>query len=129
MDSQVVAQVVVGAGFAYILQWVKKAEWFPWLTRHSTDGWKVIVSAVIAAASAFAIDFKWDSGAGSLMITGLTFAHAWNGLVAFGVSFLAQHGTYKALIEPKQVAKELAVTTAQTDKTLIKEVQKVGDTV
>ena len=98
MMDQVTAQVVIGALFAYVLQWLKKATWFPLFEENSARAWKVAVSGLIAAGTAASINFSWQATGGVLTISGVTGAHVWNALVAFGVSFLSQHGTYEVLI-------------------------------
>jgi len=103
------AQVVLGAAFAYILQWLKKASWFPVLTEQSSKGWKVTVSAIVAAATAASIDLDWQQAQGVLTISGLTWDHTWNALIAFGVSWLSQHASYELLVKAPS-AKLPAVT-------------------
>ena len=97
--DQISAQVVFGALMAYVLQSLKRASWFPILTEQSTKAWKIGLSAIIAAAAAFAINFQFDASHGILTISGLTWDHAWNGLVTFGVSFLSQHSSYELLVK------------------------------
>jgi hypothetical protein len=102
--DQTTAQVVIGSLMAYILQWLKQAPWFPILTEQSAKWWKVAVSAVVAALTAAGIDYSWEAASGTLILTGMTFDHVWNALIAFGVSFLSQHAAYEALINKGDTA-------------------------
>ena len=101
MDTMT-AQVVLGALAAYVLQWLKRASWFPLLTENSTKAWKVLLSGIVAAATALSINFDWASATGTLTISGLTWPHIWNGLIAFGLSFLSQHTSYELLVRPSE---------------------------
>jgi hypothetical protein len=97
MDD-VTAQVVLGALAAYLLQWLKKASWFPVLTDQSTKLWKVTCSAIVAAGTALGLSFDFQATQGVLTISGLTAANVWNAVMAFGLSFLAQHSSYELLV-------------------------------
>lgn len=97
-------QVVVGVAVTYLLQWLKKATWFPLLSEQSAKIWKVLLSAAIAAASALGIAAQWNGPAGELLITGLTGAAILNALIAFGVSFISQHASYELLIHSQNGA-------------------------
>jgi hypothetical protein len=104
VDEQTLLQILVGLAVSYLLQRLKAASWFPWLTELSTRWVKIAVSAVIAACSALAISVAWDGAAGILTISGLTFANVSAGAQAFLVSFLSQHFSYEMLMRPSGAA-------------------------
>lgn len=97
MDQSVV-QVIVAYVASFVLEWLKKVPWFPVISEQSTKIWKVIVSAVIAACSALAITYAWEPATGTLTLTGLTLSNIGNGLLAFLLSFIAQHIAYEKVI-------------------------------
>src|SRR3990167_3838847 len=94
----VAQQVFVGAFMAYVLQWLKKSSWFPILTEKASRYVKVAFSFLVALGTAFAVDVNYDAVAGVLTLPGLTWLNMWNGLLAFGLSFLTQHATYETVI-------------------------------
>ena len=102
---QLQSQWIVAMVMSFALQAIKRAAWFPLLTERTDKIIKVAWSALVAAGSAFAITFAYDPTLGQIIITGVTWAHMWNGLVAFLTSLLVQHGTYRVLIEPREDAR------------------------
>jgi hypothetical protein len=100
MDSYGV-QVVVGYVMTWVLELLKKASWFPVLSENSTHVVKVACSWIVAACSALAVTFSFDSTLGRLTIDGLTFANIKGGVTAFIVSLIAQKITYRVAIAPK----------------------------
>lgn len=109
-------QAFVGVLAAFILQWLKRQSWFPFLNTWSAKWWKVTVSALVAAASAVGITYSYDPTIGRLVVDGLTWASVWNGLLAFGVSFLSQHlayeGVARKVLPTKAIGLLLAVSLA-----------------
>jgi len=100
LDQTISTQVLIGVAMSYVLQWLKVQKWFPLFTEGMSKYGKVIISGVVAAGSALGIHFGYDPTLGSLTITGLTLAHVWAGILAFGYSFVAQHASYELLIHP-----------------------------
>jgi hypothetical protein len=92
-------QIVVAMAMSYLLQWLKKAKWFPLLTERSDKIIKVVWSALVAAGGAVAVTFAFDPTLGQLTVTGLDWTHMWNGLVAFLTSMLSQQAAYKVMIQ------------------------------
>lgn len=90
-------QAFVGLLAAFVLQWLKQQHWFPFLNTWSAKWWKIVVSAVVAAASALGISYSYDPTLGRLIIDGLTWSSIGHGLLAFGVSFLSQHLAYEGV--------------------------------
>lgn len=105
MSDPVVSQVLLGTLVAYVLQWLKKAPWFPILTERSTAAWKFTLSCLVAVMSAMGLGYTFDPVAGTILITGVSAASLWNAIVAFGVSLLSQHGAYEMLINKPTLEK------------------------
>jgi hypothetical protein len=103
MDTMQV-QVVLGAVFAYILQWLKGASWFPLLTESSTTFIKVLWSAILAAFTALGLSYSYDPTLGVLAIGGLTWSHVGQSLVQFLFALIVQHGSYELLVKPGTLA-------------------------
>ena len=82
MDTMQV-QVVLGALFAYLLQWLKGLSWFPLLTEQSTKFVKVMWSVILAVFTALGLSYAYDPTTGVLAIGGLTWAHVWQSLMTF----------------------------------------------
>lgn len=95
-------QMVIAMAMAYILQWLKRASWFPALTERSDKIIKVVWAALVAGGGALAVTFAFDPTLGQLTVTGLDWAHLWNGLVAFLTSLGTQQLTYKAMIQRRE---------------------------
>jgi len=100
--DQTTVQVIVGFAASFVLEWLKKAPWFPMLTARADKIIKVGWSALIAAGSALAISFSFDSTLGQLTVTGLTWANFGHGLLAFLVSMLSQQASYRLMLKPKE---------------------------
>ena len=88
---------------SFVMQFLKKASWFPLLTERMDTILKVAFSALVAAGSALAISFSFDATLGQLIVTGLTWANVGHGLMVFLTSFLSQQFGYRLLIAPKPV--------------------------
>jgi hypothetical protein len=99
--DQTLVQVVLGYVMAFVLEKMKKVSWFSVLTENSTHYVKVAWAWIVAAASAIAVAFSFDSTLGRLTIDGLTWANVKGGLAAFVVSLIAQKITYRVAIAPK----------------------------
>ena len=92
----VVIQVVIGYVMTFVIEFFKKAAWFPWLTDQSDRMVKIATGWIVAAASACAVTFSYDA-AGNLFVTGLTWANVKGGLTAFIVSLAAQKVFYRTI--------------------------------
>ena len=101
--SQSETQIIVGFIAPFLLQFLKKASWFPLLTDRVDRIVKVGWSAVVAAGSALMISFSFDPTLGQLVVTGLTWSNLTNGVMAFLLSMIAQQSSYRLLIKPKEV--------------------------
>ena len=103
MIDQLPVQSVVGIVAAFILQWLKKASWFPLLTARTDKIIQVVWSAGIAGASALAISISFDPAIpGRVILDGLTWSHVGNGLFLFLWSMLSQQLGYRAMIKPPE---------------------------
>ena len=100
--AQFITQLKVSGFVAWIIEQMKKSQWkglswinanTPWVTR--------IVAAIGAALSAAGIHYTWNSTAGTLMITGLSLTAVVSGLWQVAISYLLQHGWYRAAIQSK----------------------------
>ena len=100
--GQIEVQVIIGFIAPFILQLLKKASWFPFLTERADRYIKVGGSAVVAAGSALAITFAFDATLGQLIVTGLTWGNLWNGMLTFAVSMISQQVSYRTLLKPKE---------------------------
>lgn len=119
MDQQLIGygvQVVWALFMSFLLQWLKKSRWFPFLHEWSATWWKVLVSALTAAMSAAGISAQFDPVIGQLVVTGLTLTGIGHALLAFGVSWLSQHALYEGVarrvLPTKAIGLLLAVTLA-----------------
>lgn len=99
--TQSETQIIVGFVAPFLLQFLKKASWFPVLTDRTDKVIKVAWSAVVAAGSALMISFSFDPTLGQLVVTGLTWSNLTNGLMAFLLSMISQQTSYRLLIDPK----------------------------
>lgn len=99
-ESQLIGygvQVVWALCMTFILQWLKRSRWFPFLHEWSAKWWKIVVSAVTAAGSAAGISAHFDPVVGQLVVSGLTLTGIGHALLAFGVSWLSQHALYEGV--------------------------------
>jgi hypothetical protein len=98
--SQAEIQIIIGFVAPYLLEWLKKASFFPWLTERSDKAVKVVWSALVAAGSALAVSFSFDPTLGQLTVSGLSWANVGNGLMAFLLSLMAQQVSYRITLSP-----------------------------
>ncbi len=101
--DQVQLQVVIGVVMSYVIQFLKKTPWCPIITERTDKIVQVAFSALVAAGSALAVSFSYDSTLGQLTVTGLTWANMGHGLLNFLVSLISQQGAYRLFFKPKQV--------------------------
>ena len=88
---------------AYVVQGLKKAPWFPWLTIQ-TGHLNLLVSAALAMATSVGVHWTWHGGEdGTLMITGLTLANLQAFLGHAAAQFAAQHIAYKTAVVPTEL--------------------------
>lgn len=98
--SPIGLQAVIVLVAPFLLQWLKTARWFPWLTTFS-DGWLRFWSIAVAVLASVGIGITWDGPAGRLVIDGLH----WDALLALvlqvAVHFTGQESLYRLIIKPR----------------------------
>lgn len=88
---------------SFLLQELKKASWFPWLTVE-TARLNLAASALIALASSVGIHYSWHGAEnGTLLITGLTWVNLKAMLAHAGGQFAAQYGSYRLFVVPGEL--------------------------
>lgn len=100
MESEIVSQFTSAAVVVYLMQMLKRAQWFPWLTME-TAKMNHVVAVVAAGVSALGVHFAFSSSEGTLLITGLnasTIAHtAWH----WANQYALQRVTYDTVAKPQ----------------------------
>lgn len=99
MVENIGIQGLIVVALPFILEWLKKSAWFPWLTAKS-DGVVRFWSAFVAAASSWGVTIQSDWTVGHHAIEGLT---AWVLLelaLRFVLQFVGQEGIYRWLVKP-----------------------------
>jgi hypothetical protein len=94
--------IAVNIVSAWVIQQVKMSDWriFGWITEQ-TPKVNVAVAACTAALTAAGMAVDWQSGTGTLTISGISLNSAL--LFAWGVvkGYAFQHVTYQAALKPK----------------------------
>ena len=98
--DQTLVQVVLGYAMTFVLEYLKKASWFPGLSETSLRWVKIAWAWLIAAGSALAVSFTFDPTLGQLTVNGLTWRNVSGGLTAFILSLLVQKLTYRVAVKP-----------------------------
>jgi hypothetical protein len=96
MQDLVISQVTLSAVVVVVLQWLKKASWFPWLTAEGEKA-KHAFAVLAAALTAIGIHYNYDAATGTLMITGITVAAIGHGLWHWLQSYAFQEVLYKGV--------------------------------
>lgn len=109
-DNTFLIQTVIGAVVAWGLERLKLAPWFPWLTEETVRRAKVAWNVVLAIASALAVGVLWDTGTGTLTITGLTWANIQHGFVLFLASLAAQQTSYSMMFKTRTMPLAVDIT-------------------
>jgi hypothetical protein len=91
LSSQVTAAAVV----SFLIAFLKKQSWFPWLTTE-TDKLNRVVAIVLSGLASVGIHASFNHAAGQLVITGLTLTSVAQGLWHWGTQFALTHGWFKA---------------------------------
>jgi len=93
---------------ALLVQWLKTAPWFPWLSTLPGYGRiNLAVSAFLAALASFGVQFAYNAEAGTLIISGLTVAGLVSGAWHWLTQLAAQHVVYQAAVAPKARQEEI----------------------
>lgn len=91
MTSQVTAAAVV----SFLIAFLKKQAWFPWLSQESDRANRIAAIALSGLASV-GIHAQFDHATGQLLITGLTLTTIAAGLWHWVTQFALTHGWFKA---------------------------------
>lgn len=92
--SPVLSQVAVSTVIVVVMQWLKKASWFPLLTAQSKNVSRA-VAALLSLLAGVGIHMTWNHDAGTLVISGLTLASIIGLLGAWLKSHCVQEGLYR----------------------------------
>lgn len=86
-------QVVVSFIIVWLLQALKKASWFPWLTAEKTKLLKII-GVIASGLGAVGIGFHFSADTHELIISGLSFSGVLGGITSWIRSHIFQEGIY-----------------------------------
>lgn len=92
--------MIVSAGAAYVMQWLKKSAWFPALSTESTALYQRGFAVLVAVITSLGIHYSYDATLGTLTVTGLVGSQLYDHGVDFLKSFVLQQLTYDAAIKP-----------------------------
>jgi hypothetical protein len=105
-QQQFYMQVVLAVAVARILEFVKHSNWpiFRWVSTNNPASTK-IASGISAFFVALGITFShtgsvWDAGGLSVTLSHITLAGMLNGVGAFFLQWLLQHGFWKTIWAP-----------------------------
>ena len=101
LGSQLAGAVLL----AYLLQWVKASNWFPWISEHTKMLNRAITGA-LSLVAAVGIHYTFDSASGVLTIGGLHASSVGHGLLEWAKQWAFQQGTAD-LIFAKTVAQDV----------------------
>jgi len=92
MDPSTLAPAAIVQAIAvWVLQWLKKSNWFPWLNQNSATANRVVAFA-IALLSAAGITWHYNVTLGTLTVMGLTEQAIWTALAGFVTNELVYMG-------------------------------------
>ena len=101
MDPSTLAPVAIVQVIAvWLIQKLKTANWFPWLTQNSAMASRVVAYA-IALLTAAGITWQWNAAQGQLIITGLMWQTIVQGIWTALAGLVTNEMTY-ALLQIKQ---------------------------
>ena len=87
MDNELLSQFTSAAVVVYVIQWLKRSAWVPWLTMETTKrNWIVGAAAAAVSACGIHVAYKPLEADGTLIVTGLSLTSA-----AHGIWHLANH--------------------------------------
>lgn len=100
--GQLVSQLTSAATVVYLLQWLKRTKWVPWVNMHSStlNHWLSIVGALITSVGIH-LTFTGtaaDGWQGTFMVPSLL--AMWHGLTHLVQSYVAQKVLYTAVVKP-----------------------------
>lgn len=106
LHSLATDQVVVSFIIVWILQRLKKASWFPWLSAEKTNVLRYV--AVLASGlGALGIGFHFTASTHELVISGLSFGGILEGVTSWVRSHIFQEGIYSGFQVKDLIVKRL----------------------
>lgn len=94
MDPSTLAPVaIVQVIVVWLIQKLKQAKWFPWLTQNSATASRIIAYG-IAVVSAAGVTWQWNAAQGQLVISGLVWATVVQGLWTGAAAIVTNEMTY-----------------------------------
>lgn len=64
------SQLAMAALLAYLLKWVQRSEWVPWISEH-TRGLNRVLTGLMSLVATIGISYSFDTTTGVLTISGL----------------------------------------------------------
>lgn len=95
------SQFTAGGLITVVLEYLKRAKWFPVLDRKS-DKINVLAGATLAALAALGITVHFDQATGVATITGLTVASIWSFAVVWVKSWVYQELLYRGIVKKEK---------------------------
>ena len=102
------SQITVAAVVSFLIGFLKKQKWFPWLTTETAKANRA-AAIVLSGAAAIGIHTTFNHQSGTLVITGLTLSTIATGAWHWGTQFALTHGWFKATSASDQVVALLKV--------------------
>lgn len=99
IDSVVISHVTAAAVSVAFINWLKKSEWFPWITQEKARVMRA-VALLTAAAASIGIAYTWDPAARLLSFHIPTLVAVVGMAVGYVKSFAIQELTYQATKKP-----------------------------
>jgi hypothetical protein len=96
-------QVAAAAIISFVLNWLKKSSWFPWITAETTK-LNRFMAILLSGLASVGIHFQWSSANHSLLITGLSLGTILLFLWHWFVQFVYTHGWFKATSASGEIA-------------------------
>jgi hypothetical protein len=94
MQDLIVSQVTLSTVVVVVMEWLKKAQWFPWLSAQS-DKVNKVLGALLAAVTAVGIHYTYDASTATLTFTGISLAALGHALWHWLQSYAVQETIYK----------------------------------
>lgn len=95
-------QMAVAGIISLVIGWLKKSKWCPWITTETAKVNRVVM-ILLSGLGTLGIHFTYSHTAGTLLITGLTWATFGAGLWHWVVQSFVTHGWYKWMWYAEQI--------------------------
>lgn len=99
-------QVVVSFIIVWVLQRLKQASWFPWLTAEKTNALRII-GVIASGLGAVGIGFHFSADTHELVISGLSLSGILSGGLSWVRSHIFQEGIYSGFQVKDLIVKAL----------------------